>query len=93
MLTVVQMSMSDPSGQGGILETCSSAHFSARVGPSKLFGAKGEEKPLEKMVTSDAIAYGNFFNLPKRGEYRIDLDIYESHKSGSETVRFEYEKY
>lgn len=29
----------------------------AKVGRSKLFGSKGGEKPLEKMVTSNAIAY------------------------------------
>ncbi|MDP1862553.1 MAG: hypothetical protein Q8K52_01445 [Thiobacillus sp.] len=65
----------------------------AKVGRSKLLGFKGEEKPLEKMVTSNAVAYGNFFDMPERGEYRIEINIYESQKSGNESVRFEYEKY
>jgi len=65
----------------------------AKVGRSKLLGFKGEEKPLEKMVTSNAVAYGNFFDMPERGEYRIEVNIYESQKSGKESVRFEYEKY
>lgn len=65
----------------------------AKVGRSKLLGLKGEEKPLEKMVTSNAVAYGNFFDMPERGEYRIEINIYESQKSGSESVRFEYEKF
>lgn len=65
----------------------------AKLGRSKLFGTKGGEKPLEKMITSNAVAYGNFFDMPERGEYRIEVNIYESQKSGSETVRFEYDKY
>ncbi len=65
----------------------------AKLGRSKLFGTNGGEKPLEKMITSNAVAYGNFFDMPERGEYRIEVNIYEPQKSGSETVRFEYEKY
>ena len=41
----------------------------------------------------NAVAYGNFFDMPERGEYRIEINIYESQKSGNESVRFEYEKY
>lgn len=65
----------------------------AKLGRSKLFGTKGAEKPLEKMVTSNAVAYGNFFDMPERGEYSIEVNIYEPQKSGSETARFVYEKY
>lgn len=65
----------------------------AKVGRSKLLGSKGGEKPLEKMVTSNAVAYGNFFDMPERGEYRIEVNIYETQKSGSESVRFDFEKY
>ena len=65
----------------------------AKIDRSKLFGTNGGEKPLEKMITSNAVAYGNFFDMPERGEYRIEVNIYEPQKSGSETVRFEYEKY
>lgn len=64
----------------------------ARVGRSKVFGARGVEKPLEKMATSGAVAYANFFDMPERGEHRIEVNIYESQKNGSERVRFAYEK-
>lgn len=65
----------------------------AKVGRSKIFGKSGGERPLEKMVTSGAVAYANFFDMPERGEYHIEVNIYESEKSGSENVRFVYDKY
>lgn len=65
----------------------------AKVGRNKVFGGSGVEKPLEKMVTSGAVAYANFFDMPEPGEYRIEVNIYESQKSGNERVRFAYEKY
>lgn len=64
----------------------------ARVGRSKVFGGGGVEKPLEKMITSGALAYANFFDMPERGEYRVEVDIYEPQKNGSEKVRFSYVK-
>lgn len=62
----------------------------ATVRPGKLFTRKAEEKPLEKMITGGAVAYGNFFDMPKSGDYRIDVVIYDAKNSGSESVRFDY---
>ena len=64
----------------------------AKVSRSKIFSRDGNEKPLEKMITSGAVAYANFFDMPERGDYRIDVNIFESHKTGSEKVRFTYVK-
>lgn len=64
----------------------------AKVGRSKVFARRVAEKPLEKMVTSGTVAYANLFDMPERGEYRIEANIYESQKSGSEIIRFAYEK-
>lgn len=65
----------------------------AEVRPKKLFGGRGTEKPLEKMITSGVVAYGNYFDMPERGEYRIDIRIYELGKDGKEEVDFVYPIY
>lgn len=64
----------------------------AKVGRSTIFARRVAEKPLEKMVTSGTVAYANLFDMPEPGEYRIEANIYESQKSGSEIIRFAYEK-
>lgn len=64
----------------------------AKVKSKKLFGRKNITKPLEKMLTSGTVTYGNFFELPKKGKYVIDVDIYQSNKNGSEKASFIYEK-
>lgn len=64
----------------------------AKVSRGKVFSRGGNEKPLEKMVTSGAVAYANFFDMPERGDYRIEVSIFESHKAGKEKVRFTYMK-
>ena len=38
----------------------------ARVGAKKLLGGTKVEKPLEKMLTSGVITYGNNFSMPQR---------------------------
>lgn|GEM_PF-3105894 len=62
----------------------------AKVGLKKILGGNNIEKPLEKMTTSGQIAYGNFFPMPDKGNYRINVEIYRSNKSGSEEVAFTY---
>ena len=50
------------------------------------------EKPLEKMLTSGLITYGNYFSMPKQGEYEIAVRIYEPNKDQAEPVTFIYKK-
>lgn len=64
----------------------------AKVSRGKIFGRSNSEKPMEKMVTSGAVAYANFFDMPERGDYRIEVNIFETHRAGSEKVRFNYVK-
>jgi len=64
----------------------------AKVKNKKLIGRTNVTKPLEKMLTSGTVTYGNYFELPKKGEYIIDVDIYQSNKNGSEKASFKYEK-
>lgn len=38
-------------------------------------GLGGTQKPLEPMTIADTVTYGNYFNLPDKGRYRISLQI------------------
>ena len=64
----------------------------AKVKNKKIIGRKNIIKPLEKMLTSGTVTYGNYFEIPKKGKYVIDVDIYQSNKNGSEKASFIYEK-
>ena len=65
----------------------------AEIKNKKLLGGNKITKPLEKMNTSGAITYGNYFKLSKKGKYAIEVDIYQSDKSGHEEVEFLYKKH
>lgn len=64
----------------------------ARVGIKKLLRGTKAEKPLEKMLTSGVVTYGNYFFMPKQGEYEIVVRIYESNTDQPESVTFLYKK-
>lgn len=65
----------------------------ARVGAKKLLGGTKVEKPLEKMLTSGVITYGNNFSMPQKGEYEIAVRIKEPNKDQAESVTFAYKKF
>jgi hypothetical protein len=52
-------------------------------------GLVGPRKALEPMKIEDTITYGNYFNLPDRGLYTIDLEI--KRPTGRISVSFSYE--
>ena len=60
----------------------------AQVGIKKLLAGAKAEKPLEKMLTSGVVSYGNYFSMPKPGEYEITVRIYEPNKDQAEAVKF-----
>jgi len=64
----------------------------ARVSINKLLGGAKAEKPLEKMLTSGLVTYGNYFSMPKQGEYEIAVRIYEPNKDQPESGTFVYKK-
>lgn len=64
----------------------------AKVKNKKLIGGNKLIKPLEKMVTSGSITYGNFFDLPDKGEYDIEISVYETNKNGAEELEFVFKK-
>lgn len=67
-------------------ERVTNATVIARVGPRKLLGGSGTEKPLEKMLTSGVITYGNYFSMPKKADYEIEVRVYEPHKEKAERI-------
>ena len=62
----------------------------ARVGVKKFFGGDKVEKPLEKMLTSGTVTYGNYFAMLEQGEYEITVRIYEPSNDQSENVTLVY---
>lgn len=62
----------------------------AEVEEKSLVGGTEEEKPLEKMVTSGTITYGNYFTLKKGKRYSINMKIYQGDRGGYEEVTFLY---
>lgn len=62
----------------------------AEIRRKKLMGSRKVEKPLEKMLTSGTVTYGNYFDMLRGPGYRIRLKIYEPNKSFSERVDFVY---
>ena len=65
----------------------------AKVRYKKLIGGENTLKPMEKMLTSGTVSYGNYFELAKKGDYVIEVDIYESNKSGFEKAAFNFKTY
>jgi hypothetical protein len=65
----------------------------ARVGAKKWLGGIKVEKPLEKMLTSGVVTYGNYFSIPKKGKYEIEVRISEPNKDQTEAVTFVYNKF
>ena len=64
----------------------------AKIKSKKLIGGNEITKPLEKMDTSGAVTYGNYFSLLKKGNYVIDVEIYQSDKNGYEKAKFIFKK-
>lgn len=48
------------------------AKVTARVAS---LGLAGSQRALEPMIIADTVTYGNYFNLPDKGRYRISLQI------------------
>ena len=74
----------------GSNERISDATVIAKVRPKKILDRNAEVKPLERMVTSGQVTYGNYFRFQGKGKYEIEAKIYESDKNGYEEVEFTY---
>jgi hypothetical protein len=65
----------------------SDAQVAARVTP---LGFAGEEKALEAMPIGDAPSYGNFFNMPGKGPFRIVIQVRRPGVTGKVEAVFEH---
>lgn len=59
------------------------AKVAARVSS---LGLAGPHRGLEPMKIADTVTYGNYFNLPGRGRYRVDVEV----ERPQGTVAFEF---
>jgi hypothetical protein len=60
----------------------------ARVAP---LGLAGVRRPLEPMAIADTVTYGNYFDLPGEGRYRIELSIRRPGAARAVELAFDYE--
>jgi len=65
----------------------------AEVNKKSLLSGIEIEKPLQKMVTSGTITYGNFFTMNQKNTYKIKVIVYRPNQSTKETFEFTYEPY
>jgi hypothetical protein len=65
----------------------SDAQVAARVTP---LGMSGEEKALESMPIGAAPSYGNFFNMPGKGPFRIVIQVRRPGVTGKVDAVFEH---
>jgi hypothetical protein len=67
----------------------------ARIGDAKVaarvssLGLAGPRKVLEPMKIADTVTYGNYFDLPGKGKYRIDVEV--ERPQGRVKFEFAYE--
>jgi len=59
---------------------------------ARVFGENfnGSSRLLELMIVGDTKSYGNFFNVPKQGSYRVGLEIQLKDKGKVINVVFQY---
>lgn len=53
-------------------------------------GLVGPQKTLEQMAIASTITYGNYFDLPEKGPYTIDIEI--ERPAGRVSMEFVYER-
>ena len=74
-----------PNGSALIRSAISDAQVRARVTP---LGMGGEEKALVTMPIGEAPSYGNFFDMPGKGPFRIVIQV---QRPGAGKVEAEFE--
>lgn len=56
------------------------------------FGKPAPTETLEPMKIADTVSYGNFFDLPTHGVYRIHLNVLRSDRTRSIEIDLHYER-
>ncbi|WP_114809059.1 hypothetical protein [Paraburkholderia kururiensis] len=61
-----------------------------RPGPKS--GPKVQVKTLQPLKVNDTVTYGNYFDMPWQGRYRIDLSIKRKDSADATNVRLTYDQ-
>ena len=73
-------------------ERIDDATVTAKVtSPSHKSRAGTQVKPLQEMRINDTITYGNYFDMPWQGRYRIDLSVKRKGRAEPIPVRLKYD--
>jgi hypothetical protein len=73
-------------------ERISDATVNATVtGPGPKSRPHTQVKPLQELKVNDTVTYGNYFDMPWRGRYRIDLSIMRRNTAKPTSVRLTYD--
>lgn len=73
-------------------ERISDATMNATVtGPGPKSRSRTQVKPLQEVKANGMVTYGNYFDMPWRGRYRIDLSITRKDSSRPTNVRLTYD--
>lgn len=73
-------------------ERISDATVNATVtGPGPTSRSHREVKPLQELTVNNTVTYGNYFDMPWRGRYRIDLSITRGDTAKPTHIRLTYD--
>jgi hypothetical protein len=61
------------------------------TGPKPKSRSHTQVKPLQELKVNDTVTYGNFFDMPWPGRYRIDLSITRPDSARPTIVRLTYD--
>lgn len=78
--------------ENGTNKRVKDATIIAKVSRKRLLGKQTVVRPMEKMLTSGKVTYGNFFRMQKGVVYRIDLMVYRTNGNGVEKIRLHYKR-
>lgn len=59
--------------------------------PSHKTRARTQVKPLQEMRINDTVTYGNYFDMPWQGRYRIDLSVKRKGRAEPIHARLNYD--
>lgn len=74
-------------------ERIKDATVTAKVEKKGLMSGDEIVLPMEKMITSGTVTYGNFYRMSRDESYEIEVVIYRPRQSGYEEVEFTYKPY
>ncbi|TDY02441.1 hypothetical protein [Thiohalophilus thiocyanatoxydans] len=65
----------------------------AKIDKKGFMSGENITMPMEKMITSGTVSYGNFFNLKSDSTYNMTVEIYRPRSNGYEEVEFTFKPF